>query len=83
MHEPSKTEFEELNEPVQLQIYQQKYLMYRHFDGLRWKEPTLVFASAGVIREFSDRAGPVRPRLLIVISAFAFACTWLLLIRLR
>ncbi len=75
---PTKEAFVRLKEPVQLQIYQQKYLTHRHFDGLRWKTPVLVFASAGVIFGFSDHAGAARPFLLILFGIVALAYSYLL-----
>ena len=38
-----------------LQVYQQRFLHYRHLDTLRWQVPVLVVALGGVVLGFAER----------------------------
>lgn len=62
-----------------VQIYQQKYLQYRHFDILRWQVPGLVATLGALILSFGvDRARFVLPWLLLAYAGFAYLCGYFL-----
>lgn len=64
---------------VALQIYQQKYLQYRHLDTLRWQIPGLVATIGAIILSLgSDKAKALLPYLLCGYGAFALLCWYFL-----
>lgn len=69
-----------------LQVYQQRFLHYRHLDTLRWQVPLLVVAMGGVVLGFAERqwGGNVDqpnlalPWMLCVYGIFAGLCSYYL-----